>query len=47
MTGPKTLLRGGSATTWFAAVVTALSVAFVGWFAYQQGQLSAGRARAC
>ena len=43
MTGPKTLLGGGSATTWFAAVVTALSVAFVGWFAYQQGQLSAGR----
>lgn len=32
----------GSATTWFAAIVTALAVAFVGWFAYQQGQLSAG-----
>jgi hypothetical protein len=34
---------GGSATTWFAAVVAAAIVAFVGWFAYQQGQLSAGR----
>lgn len=32
----------GSATTWFAALVTALAVALVGWFAYQQGQLSAG-----
>jgi len=34
---------GGSATTWFAAIVAVVSVALVGWFAYQQGQLSAGR----
>ena len=32
----------GSATTWFAAGATALCVVFVGWFAYQQGQLAAG-----
>jgi hypothetical protein len=32
-----------SPTTWFAALATLLAVGAVGWFAYQQGQLSAGR----
>lgn len=44
MTGSRLpMLRGGSFTTWFAAVVTAVSVLLVGWFAWQQGQLTAGR----
>lgn len=44
MTGLGARLPGGrSFTTWFAAVVTAISVVLVGWFAWQQGQLTAGR----
>ena len=40
MTGLGARLPGGrSFTTWFAAVVTAISVVLVGWFAWQQARL--------